>query len=418
MKNSGIPWIGDIPSYWGLVSISYLTASRSGGTPDRQKPEYWNNGTIPWVSSGEVNKGLIYETNEFITELGSNNSSAKPLEPNSVLVALNGQGKTKGMTAILKIRAACNQSLCAFQCMPERLHFEYLFFCFQAMYKFLRGQAGDTSRDGLAASFVKKQRIPIPPFAEQQAIAGFLEKKCGEIDEMVSLQEKIIEELKAYKQSVITEAVCKGLNPDVPLKDSGVDWIGQIPEKWECCKLKYRIRLINGRAFADNEFLEEGRYRILRVGNLFTNGKWYYSNMELEPEKYCEKGDLLYAWSASFGPHIWEGEKVIYHYHIWKTELNGIEKRYALYMLAAFTFYKRSDAHGTAMVHITMENMNKSIIPLPPIEEQQAIADYLDTKCAEIDTLISLKQSKIDTLKEYKKSIIYEYITGKKEING
>ena len=116
MKPSGIAWIGDIPESWEIKQIAYMSDSRSGGTPDRNDMRYWEDGTIPWMSSGEVNKVNVYETDEKITQLAIHNSSAKIIKNNSVMVALNGQGKTKGMSAILRIDSACNQSLCAFTC--------------------------------------------------------------------------------------------------------------------------------------------------------------------------------------------------------------------------------------------------------------------------------------------------------------
>ena len=410
MKDSHIDWIGAIPEDWS---------------------------TIPFRRVFEITKRLAGKTGLDVLSVTQQGIKIKDLSSNEGQMAqdysnyqlvfptdfvMNHMDLLTGYVDISSYTGVTSPDYRVFRARkPQEISLEYFLHIFQLCYKckifYHLGQGvSGLGRWRLPAKQMLLFELPLPPLNEQESIADFLDNKCGEIDEMVSLQEKIVEELKAYKQSVITEAVCKGLNPDVPMKDSGIEWIGEIPEGWDCCQLKYKIQLINGRAYADNEFLESGKYRVLRVGNLFTNGKWYYSDMELEPEKYCEKGDLLYAWSASFGPHIWNEEKVIYHYHIWKTNLNGIEKKFAFYMLAALTFFKRSDAHGTAMVHITMENMNKSYIPLPPQEEQQAIADYLDTKCAEIDTLISVRQSKIDALKEYKKSIIYEYITGKKEI--
>ena len=207
MKDSGIEWIGMMPNNWGLPEVAHHTDSRSGGTPDRLNHDYWDNGTIPWMASGEVNKVHVYETNEKITELATQNSSAKVLPKNCVMVALNGQGKTKGMSAILHIEAACNQSLCAFKCNENKLHYRYLFYCFQSMYKFLRYQVGDGLRDGLAASFVKKQRIPLPPTSEQIAIADYLDSMCSQIDVTLSKKQQQLTTLEKYKKSLIYEYV-------------------------------------------------------------------------------------------------------------------------------------------------------------------------------------------------------------------
>ena len=198
------------------------------------------------------------------------------------------------------------------------------------------------------------------------------------------------------------------IRPETEMKDTGIEWIGNIPSSWVCCKQKYVISLINGRAFKDTEFEEDGKYRILRVGNLFSNPKWYSSNLELEDDKYCYNGDLLYAWSMSYGPYIWNGEKVIYHYHIWKAKLlNNLSKRFAYYYLIALSDSIKSDVHETTMSFITMKSMNNSYIAFPEdIFEQQAIADYLDETCSKIDEIIAEVKASIVEYKELRESAI------------
>ena len=276
-----------------------------------------------------------------------------------------------------------------------------------------RGLFATTTINQLTISQLQNIIFVIPPLPEQQRIASYLDKKCGEIDELIALQEKMIAQLTEYKQAVITEAVTKGLDPNAKLVPSGIEWIGDVPEGWKVCKLKNSYTLLNGRAYLDPELLEEGKYRILRVGNLFSSDKWYYSDLELEPNKYCEAGDLLYGWSASIGPYIWKEEKVIYHYHIWKVLFGTNNLHFSYYLLKALTLAKQRDMHGSAMQHLTKNGMDNSMIPLPPLPEQQRIATYLDAKCSEIDSLIALKRQKIESLNAYKKSIIYEAVTGK-----
>lgn len=224
--------------------------------------------------------------------------------------------------------------------------------------------------------------------------------------------------LGELKQSLITRAVTRGLNPNTPLKDSGVNWIGNIPMHWDIACLRFFLRLINGRAYSQNELLPSGKYKVLRVGNFFTNDSWYYSNMELEPDKYCDKDDLLYAWSASVGPYIWNEAKTIYHYHIWKVQLaTSMDKMYSYYLLRAVTNQKMSDMHGSTMMHITMGDMNKTKIPIPPLSEQQQIATYLDTKCSKIDHIIATQKKKIAYLQELKQSLITNVVTGKIKVS-
>lgn len=140
-------------------------------------------------------------------------------------------------------------------------------------------------------------------------------------------------------------------------------------------------RFINGRAYKQPELLDSGKYPVLRVGNFFTNGNWYYSDLELDPDKYCDKGDLLYAWSASFGPRIWEGGKVIYHYHIWKIlpDLNLVSKKYLYYLLAWDTeALKAESGTGSTMMHIGKGSIEKRLVPVPSLKKQAQIVSFLD----------------------------------------
>lgn len=196
------------------------------------------------------------------------------------------------------------------------------------------------------------------------------------------------------------------------MKDSGIEWIGTIPFDWKCCKQKYEIQLINGRAYSDSEFEEDGKYRILRVGNLFSNPTWYTSSLELPPDKYCENGDLLYSWSMSYAPVIWTGEKVIYHYHIWKTKLSSnLNKKFAYYYLSALTDALKAKIHETTMGFITMGVMNNSYIAFPCLKEQEIIVSFLDSKCSEIDAISADIQKEIEILEQLKRSIITEAVT-------
>lgn len=175
-------------------------------------------------------------------------------------------------------------------------------------------------------------------------------------------------------------------------------------EDWEQRKLGDIATFINGRAYSQEELLSSGKYKVLRVGNFYTNDSWYYSDMELEDKYYAEEGDLLYTWSATFGPHIWHGDKIIYHYHIWKVELSDtLEKHFAVQLLEKDKQSILSDKNGSTMVHITKAGMESKEVMLPPnIREQAEIGKYLQN----IDHLITLHQRKCDELKEVKKFML------------
>lgn len=206
MKDSGIEWIGVIPEQWRLSHIGNLAEIGAGGTPDRKKPEYWENGTIRWMASGEINYEYVYDTTEKITELGMQNSNAKLLPVNTVMLGLIGQGKTKGMTAILKTECACNQNLAYLITNPDLLHYRYLFYCFKAMYHYIRGLVGE-SQAGIYQDFLKKQHIPLPNIEVQAEICDYLDRVAAAIDIYVVRREEQIKKLVDYKKSLIYEVV-------------------------------------------------------------------------------------------------------------------------------------------------------------------------------------------------------------------
>ena len=411
-KDSGIEWIGQIPMDWKMQPLAIYFAENSKSNSDLgsvnalqfkygeiiQKP---NNGKELTDKDRELLEKYTVVSPDDIVVNGLNlNYDLKSLR----IAKVREEGIITSAYIVLRPRNGANASF--YNYYLKALDFQKIF----------HGM-GVGIRLTLSYDELRSMLLAVPSFEEQQRIADYLDKKCAEIDGLIELQELMIAQLTDYKQSVITEAVTKGINPDAQLVPSGIDWIGDVPADWKVCKLKNAYKLLNGRAYLDPELLEDGKYRILRVGNLFSSDKWYYSDMELEENKYCDSGDLLYGWSASIGPYIWTEERVIYHYHIWKVLFGKNDLHYSYYLLQALTLAKQRDMHGSAMQHLTKINMDNSKIVIPPLSEQQAIAAYLDSKCSEIDNLITAKQQKIETLNEYKKSIIFECVTGKKEIN-
>ena len=180
----------------------------------------------------------------------------------------------------------------------------------------------------------------------------------------------------------------------------------EFTDTWEQRKLGDIATFINGRAYSQNELLSSGKYKVLRVGNFYTNDSWYYSDLELDDKYYTEEGDLLYTWSATFGPHIWHGDKVIYHYHIWKVELSDqLEKTFAVQLLEQDKAALLSDKNGSTMVHITKAGMENKIVLIPSsVEEQVKIGACLNC----IDNAITLHQRKCDELKIYKKGLLQQ----------
>ena len=216
--------------------------------------------------------------------------------------------------------------------------------------------------------------------------------------------------MSSYYEKMLATGEVKCIDEEIPF---------EIPVGWEWCRMQDVITFVNGRAYKKEELLPQGKYKVLRVGNFFTNNEWYYSDLELPEGKYCYNGDLLYAWSASFGPQIWNGDKTIFHYHIWNVKFNSIIlfREYLYYFFLFDKTQVKASTTGSTMVHVSMENMKPRLIPIPPINEQKRIVHEIENIIPLIKNYGTF-QNKKETLDSniktsLKKSILQEAIQGK-----
>ena len=388
------------------------------------------------MSSGEVNKIEVFETNECITELGMANSSAKLMAPNTVMIALNGQGKTKGMSAILRIPSTCNQSLCGFKCDEEKLHYKHLFYCFQSMYKYLRSQAGDDSREGLSAFFVKKQRNPIPPYQEQHLIADFLDRESSKVDKLIIKQESRIKLLLELRQSIISKAVTKGLDEAVEMKDSGIESVGDVPNNWTRHRIKFDlIRSCPGVWGAEEQGNKDdiACFRIADfdyVKGILDNDEPTIRNISKQERdgRVLQRGDLLI--EKSGGGDVYPvGRVVRYNYDIEAVCSNFIHSITVdtskldsdfLYYYFAHLYSNRVNLlffnQTTGIQNLKVSQYLGQSMYAPSIEQQREISSFLNDRCKDIDKDIEKANHRIDLLREYKQSLITEVVTGKRKV--
>lgn len=436
-KDSGIEWIGQIPKEWETAAIKRLMCLYAGATPKSDDVELWN-GNIPWITPAD------YKTEDVFISRGRRSISEKGLQScATTILPVNSLVFSKrapiGLVVLNSVPLCTNQGCIG--CVPKdsttlSKYYYYVLSAFTEQFE-LYG-AGTTFKEISATNFANFI-VCMPPFSTQQKIADYLDKVCGEVDEMVALQETMVEELKAYKQSVITEVVTKGLDPNVPMRDSGIDWIGEIPEHWEIARvgLFYFVTKLAGFEYTDtlmNKISSSEVVPIVRAQNVrmfrFENesiSEFIDLETSLLLDRYSlnKKSLLMTFIGAGIGDVCIFDEPQRYHLapNVAKIEKNSdnddiICDEYIM-------FYFGSDAgkgeinkisKASAQASLSMSTIRKISITIPPISEQRSIASYLDTKCSEIDSLIALKQAKIEELKEYKKSVIYEYVTGKKEV--
>lgn len=362
----------------------------------------------------------VTETKKHLTKDGIANKNLKILSSGTILYSIYA---TVGVVSELMIDATISQAMLAIE-LKSKINKSYYKYNLKAMKDYIFSQANGNTQFNLNAEKVSNFVFCFPPLSEQQAIATYLDKKCGEIDSLLSLQEEMISELQAYKQSVITEAVTKGLNPNVPMKDSGVEWIGMIPEIWKLARIGNFFRL---RTERNTKPMEEVQLLSLYTGiGVFPHGEQEERGnkaVTVDGYKIVHKNDIIVniilAWMGAIGVSNYDGVTSP-AYDIYIPNLARVVPHYFHYVFRTKGFAGECYKYGRGIMMMrwrTYSTEFKQIsIPLPPLSEQQAIASYLDEKTSQIDSFIALKQEKITELKDYKKSIIYEYVTGKKKV--
>jgi type I restriction enzyme S subunit len=272
-------------------------------------------------------------------------------------------------------------------------------------------------------------KVPIPPLAEQHRIVSAIEALFTRLDAANERLYRVPEILKRFRQSVLA-AACLGKLTNTNqkfyknLKNELFNQINQNhdiiefptifkpPKYWKRLLLKECMILYNGRAYKQSELLNEGT-PVIRIQNLNGGNNWYYSNLKLDNNKYCKSGDLLYAWSATFGPYIWDGVKSIYHYHIWKIEVQSLlNQNYGYYLLNYLTDQIKTKSHGGQILHITKGNMEKILLYIPPLPEQHEIVRRVDALFALADSIEAKVAAARDRTEKLRQSILAKAFSG------
>ncbi|MBA5747334.1 type I restriction enzyme, S subunit [Aerococcus sp. 150760007-1] len=255
--------------------------------------------------------------------------------------------------------------------------------------------AEGTGQHVLSLKKFKDIRAMFPVIQEQVKIGNLF----SQLDIIITLHQRKLEQLEKLKQALLQQMFSQKDETVPKLRFANFD------DEWEQHKLGDSVRFINGRAYRQAELLDKGKYRVLRVGNFNTNTSWYYSNLELEDDKYANKGDLLYLWATSFGPEIWERERVIYHYHIWKVEMldENIDKQYLYTWLETDKERIKQMTNGTTMVHVTKGLIEERSFQFPIYKQEQR---QIGALFKNLDNLITLHQKKLEHLKLIKQSLL------------
>ena len=412
-------WLGDVPEHWDSCNLKFISKIYAGGTPDRNRLDYWVKGEIPWINSGAVNQVIIKEPSEYITELGLKNSSAKYIPVNSLVMALAGQGKTKGMVAYTSIETTCNQSMAAI--VPKNYHYKFLYYWLDSNYQNIRNLTGGDNRDGLNLAVLSNIPCPKISIVEQTQIVSFLDTETARIDNLIAKQEKLIELLEEQRKSIISHAVTKGLNPNAPMKDSGVEWLGEVPEHWEQ-KPIWSMFARTKRTNHPNELLLSvyRDYGVIPKNSRDDNHN--RASEDLTPYQLVNPNDLVInkmkAWQGSIA--ISEHRGIVSPaYYIYEPKKPYYSKYIhhlirSVYFIQSYkNFSKGIRVNQWDLEHDAFTHIN---LLLPPLTEQQKIVSFLDSETSRIDILIAKQEKLIEKLKEYRSSIISHAVTGKIDV--
>ena len=427
MKNSGVEWIGEIPEDWEVSKIGQLYEERRTKVSDTVYPplSVTMQGILPQLetaakSDAHDDRKLVLKGDFAINSRSDRRGSCGISEHDGSVSLIN---------TVIHPKTEMNP-----------IYYNWLFHSFRFSDEYYKNGHGIVD-DLWTTSWSEMKRIffPLPPKSTQQRIASYLDKKCSKIEETIQNQQQVIEKLKAYKQSLITEAITgkiKIQNGKVcgkyqSYKDSGVEWIGKIPSEWKCKRLKFIVNSFKkGNGITKDEVFVNGDTPCVRYGELYT--KYNYSFTEcfsktrkdvLQTLQYFSYGDILFTCTGELIEEI--GKNTVYLGNekclaggdliIASHSQNPSFLSYALNSNYAQT-QKSMGKAKLKVVHISAREIGNILTILPPIEEQERIANFLDKQCIAIESSIEKKQNLIEKLTEYKKFLIYECVTGKKEI--
>lgn len=411
MKDSGIEWIGEIPKEWKTSKLKYLTTERSESA---------------LMTSEDIYIGLenVASNKNEVVEIQTENLQSIQNICKKDDVMFSKLRPYLNKVIICPCDCFCTSEFIVYKCFEGDNRYLRYFLTNAAFIDVVTASTYGTKMPRANPQFIKNLEICYCDLAEQQQIADYLDTKCSEIDATAEDIQKEISLLEEYKKSVITEAVTKGLNPDAEMKDSGIAWIGEIPINWQAVNPRWLFAQRKDRAKKGMEqYTASQKYGVISQKDYMNRigGSIVTVQKDFDILKMVCKGDFVihmrsFQGGLEYSEHT---GSISSAYVMLIPQKNTGECRYFKWLFKSESYINALQStsnlirDGQAMRY---SNFIQIIIPYPPLDEQQQIADYLDTKCSEIDAIIADKKRQLDILAEYKKSLIYEYVTGKKEV--
>ncbi|HED8510838.1 TPA: restriction endonuclease subunit S [Campylobacter upsaliensis] len=428
-KPSGIDYLGLIPHHWEVARSGLIYKNISSGTtPQSDNDEYYKNGNIFWINSGDLNDSVLTNSKNKITQRAIMAYSVLKIFPKgSLIIAM--YGATIGKVSILGIDACTNQACCVL-CESKYLNTRFVFYYFIAKRQDLISMAYGGGQPNISQDIIKNFKIPLPPLQEQKEIVEFLDSKCEKIQNYIDKKQKLITLLQEKKQALINKVVTKGLNPNIEFKNSGIEYLGLIPHHWEAVKVKFTA-YVKGRigfhGLNSNEFrYDEGAYLV--TGNDFDNNEVMWDKCRRvseerfyeDPNIHLQNNDLLITKDGTIGktaivnncPKQATLNSGIFLVRTLK-EMCFVKYLFFIINSQYFKEFVNVKTSGSTIKHLYQSDFHDLKIPLPPLQEQKQIANFLDEKCEKINSAIEKTKRQIELIKEYKNTLINEAVCGR-----
>ena len=414
-KDSGVEWLGEIPAGWIAKRLkNCVQRLESGGTPESDNFEYWTDDEsgFTWVAISDMTRSFhVHDTAKRLTERGLR-SKRLPVLPSGTL--LYSMYASLGKVALLAIDAVVNQAILGLVTRNELVSRDFLRWWLEFMQGHVQMLSSSNTQDNLNADKVRRMPVFVPESVEQRAIAAFLDRETARIDALVAKKERLIELLQEKRTALITRAVTKGLDPTVPMKDSGVEWLGEIPAHWDVKRLKF-VALIQAGQSPPSEVVTDGT-----DGLPFLQGNADFGPANPMPQQVCNAapkraraGDILLSVRAPVGALNIADQDYGIGRGLCAIRLSPVvQPRFGFYTLSTTRRQLDAVATGSTYDAVTVSHVGDLPQILPDEEEQRAIAAFLDRETARIDALVAKVRDAIDRLKELRIALISSAVTG------
>ena len=422
-KNSGVEWLGEIPEHWKVMKISYLFSKiGSGTTPPVGVSKYYEDGQINWLQTGDLTDGIIESTKKKITGKAlAEFSVLRKYQISSLVIAM--YGATIGKIGFLNIETTTNQACCVLS-DPIDFYTKFGFYWFLGAKPFIISMGYGGGQPNISQDLIKSLRIPIPLFHEQIAIANFLDHKTAMLNNAIAFKEKQIELLKERRQILIHKAVTLGLNPEVKMKERGVEWIGEVPENWEVITIRgiFEERNEPGNdslqllsvsihtAVSSEELSDDENLR----GKIRIDDKRNYKRVKPNDIVF----NMMRAWQGAIGAVRVDG--MVSPAYIVAKPKKEVNSDYLEYLFRTMDFIGQMDRHSKGITdfrkRLYWNEFKQLKVILPPMDVQNSIVEHIAVSSNKINAAVSFKEKEIEKLKEYKATLINSAVTGKVKV--